>query len=512
MKGLQSDIKTKPSLIDWAAPLALGVISLAIRLSLVSKGYYQTDCLFLGIQAQKILDTGHMHYLHLLGYPGTALLGALFLGINSILNFNQPALSINLIGVLFSSLSLIPLYFIIKKLFDPLTAFLTTALVMIHPSFLAASVFGNSHMPGLFFFFVSMLNIIRFREQNSLRHLVTGALCAGLMWANRPQEIIHLITIGYLFLGPLNGPFKTRSSLKAFLGFGTIAFITTLVFYIPLILRTFSANNFTHQINEPLSIVRFVTGNLSLYALSVTTPAIIKSFTLGGAILLAAGLFLMIKHTWKLFIFLLFWLIPPLLLYASLVTTLPRYHLNIIIPLCIALGYGLSWFIHHKRHAFILAGIIYGILISILFTSIYPILNFRHQHDLMKEYGAWIRKNTEPSAIIYTQEDAWIIKHFAGRLTKRPPFQEFSQNKNALPEEHLIKMTQESLSSTLRSGIPVYVTSVALFSNDPHYRFKTLLEEHFALKPIAQTVMEEWHQGATNLILYKETLYKIAPR
>jgi hypothetical protein len=148
-------------------------------------------------------------------------------------------------------------------------------------------------------------------------------------------------------------------------------------------------------------------------------------------------------------------------------------------------------------------------LLGALFSEISPILNFRHKHDLMKEFGQWVKANTEPNAIIFDQDERHIIEHFSGRATKNPPFPEFASDTYSPDANRILAETKAFLEQKLREGIPIYTTSIGINSYDPEFRFKNLLEKFFRLKHVSQTTKEEWHQGSTNLILYRELLYKI---
>jgi len=496
-------------------PLALFGAAFSLNLSLISKGFYHTDCLGLAIQAQKILDTAQMHYLHLTGYPLTALLGALFLKIGPALGIANAAFSINMMSVVFSSLSGVLFYFFVKKICDPLTAALSTGLIITHPVFLATSVYGNSHMPALFFLMSAFLFLARYRQNGSIAPLVLSAVSLGLMTAARPQDIIILPAVAYLFLmklpvreAPRSQRRRSSGMIKHGIAFLLATIVTVMLFYLPMLTQ----NRGPGHVPLSSSIIREVLGDLDTYALWVSFQSVMVSFSPWAAGLILGGIVLLIKKSRGILILLILWAAGPLLFFGSLITTVPRYYINIILPLAVIVARCVAFLIKKNRRLAILACLCYGALLVNSLTRVYPVLLFRHQHDLMKDLGVWVAARSEPTAIIFCQDERGIIEYFAKRKTRKPPFMKYASRVYTRRDAKKLNDSRIFIERQLQQGVPLYATGAALTSHDPEHRFLKMLKINFGVEEIGQTVAEEWHQGATNLILYRERLYRIAPR
>jgi len=508
-----NSLKKQKFIENALLPLGLLGIGLALRLSLIGKGFYHPDTLILGIQAEKILTTGQMHYLHLVGYPLTALLGALFLKVGQLTGIANPALSINAMSVLFSSLTIAVVYFIVKKIADPLTAVLSTGLMIAHPVILAASVYGNTHAPALFFFFLGLYALLLYRDNNRQAPMLWfSAICAGLMAAARPQNLILLIPLSYIFFArPTRGSADETSppKLKDYAIFLFLALSTCLIFFIPMIQ---SEQGFAGHKESFRVLLQKVLPNLDLLPLLISLQSILFSFTLLGPFLIVLGLFTVLRKNPRLFIFILSLSLPLWLFYGCFLTYVPRYTQATVIALTIPIGYFLANAMKKNRTMLFLSTIMYFFILTIMFTNIHPVLLFRHRHDLMQDFGLWVKKQALADSLIYCQDDSTIVGYYSGRKTRNPPLVKFAHRPYVPEDAQRLDAELKLLREILMKGTPVYATHSALTAYDPQNRFLNALRAEFRLKSIGDVVCEEWHQGITQLVLYRERLYQILLR
>ncbi len=505
---------SKTARTDILAPLGLFVISLVLRLSVIGKGFYHPDALFLGIQSEKILASGHIHYLHLIGYPLTALLGAFFLWIGQALRITDPAVSINALSAIFSSLTIVIFYDLLKKILSPLAALLSASLLLVHPFFFAASVFGNSHMPSLFFFVLSLDLILIHRRDNRAAFFWLAAVSAGFMAAARPQNIIQLFPVGYAFLSwdkdsQPPGLKHLCAGLKKYGAFILVTGCVCFMFYIPM-LRTHGG--LVIDGGSPRDLWLSILPDLTAWGWWVSLKKIVLSFSPLGLIFIIIGLGAIFQKSRRLFTLIVCWALPAWIVFGCLATYVPRYSLNTVIALTIPIGHALSRLIHKNFRGAALGLLSFILLATLLWSDIYSIVLFRHRHDLMGDFGSWIKAKTPSDAVIYAQDEQMIIEHYADRAVKKAPFIKYAKRIYTAQDRQNLSAALQEIRDLLRDKVPVYITSSALTAYDPQKRFARALRAGFRLNPIGDIAMEEWHQGITTLILYRERLYQITSR
>ncbi len=492
-------------------PLAIFCLALGLRLALIGKGYYHSDNLFLGIQAQKMLATGTLHYLHLVGYPLTGLLGALFLKVGQLAGMENPALSINGMSVIFGSLAVMVFYFAVKRMTDLLTAILSAGLVMVHPVTLAASVYGNSHAPSLFFLFCGLALLLRYRDDRRRVTLSLAAVSAGLMAAARPQNMIMLLPLSYvLFLESPRASSDIGLKPKAgrCLVFLLLTVGTCLFFFIPLLHPDQAAASSGWTLS---SLWSQVAPNIDLAPFPFISKSILLSFTPLGMVLIVLGFIFLFRQNLRLLSLILFLALPQWLFYGCFLTYVPRYTQATVMALSILAAAYLTDLIKKKSFPSLVGILAYGLLIVALFAGIHDTLLFRHRHDLMRHYGLWFQAKTPPHAVIYCQDDGTIIRHYAQRRTANMPLVKFAHRYYHSQDNNRIASEVASIHKMLANGIPVFVTRSALTSYDPRRLFLKALREEFRLQTIDDCLMEDWHQGVLRTRLFRERLYRIVP-
>ena len=196
-------MKLRPPFHPALIPLLIGGLNLMLRLSVISRGPFNGDCLSLAIQAQRTLELLQPQYLFGTGYPLTVLLGALFWGMTQLLGNTDPVLAVNLMSVVLSSVTVSIHYLVVQKLLGRPAAVYSALLLSVFPVFLGISTYGMSHVPSLLFLHLGLLALLRDKETLAIKNIALSAFWLGCMGASRVQELALMSLPISILLGAL---------------------------------------------------------------------------------------------------------------------------------------------------------------------------------------------------------------------------------------------------------------------------------------------------------------------
>ena len=140
--------------------------------------------LALGIHHFSIVD----HQPHPPGYPLYILLGK----ISYFLTGNDTD-ALTLLSIILGSLSVVPFYLLVKKMFNQSIAFFASLLFIIIPIHWRLSEIALTDIPG--FFFLLTAGYFIYLSKNSLKKLTLSALFSGLVLGFRFNEIPILLAL-----------------------------------------------------------------------------------------------------------------------------------------------------------------------------------------------------------------------------------------------------------------------------------------------------------------------------
>jgi 4-amino-4-deoxy-L-arabinose transferase-like glycosyltransferase len=491
-------------LYRWIIPILLLFFSLLLRLALISKGPYHVDCLTLAINAQQTLANHQLHYQFGTGYPLTVLTGSLFVGLTRLFALHDPVFAVNLMSVIFSSLSVLILYLLVENLFNSRAAFFSALLFSLHPIFLSLSVYGNSHTVSIFFLLCSLYALASSKQRFSQ---LLFALFFGLMGAARLQDMILIIapiSIFWIFWykNAISNFGRRIFTLTLCI---SVAFLIAGLFHIPYLL------NSTHlQYSSQFKI--FWTIGLTKNFLGFFSPYLIRSFkiigfstTLSSMLIAWFGLTKMLKEKLPLAILVITWFSIPLMFYGNLMTSVPRFFLISIPPLCLAFGYGIDRLLCTRKFIMKLSLATICVLIILLpnVTNIFPILLFRHTHALLPDWAHYVKNHTEPNALIISGDDEAFFNYYGQRQTLGRP-----KNMGPYRKEDLNSF-KEILDNHLAANIPIYITSTGLYTYDQSGAFSSYIKTHYQLEYRGQRISEDWHNGELFLEKVAESFFRI---
>ncbi len=556
-QAINSPPKLAKASLNYLIPFLLFIFSFSIRLSLISKGPYHIDCLNLALQAQETLKTHQLHYLFGFGYPLTVLLGSFFVAFTNIFSIDDPVLAINLMSVFFSSLCVVANFLFAKKFFHTLlsfpllnrtpnlpahrfaiqlaggpaasisppgdwelerkssiTALVSSLLLNVLPSFLGVSIYGTSHTPCLFFLLTGLYFLMCYLENKYPRDLFLASLAVGFMGANRLQDLILMsIPISFLFFLK-TGQGKKHSTeentigtqLKTCLIFWTITSFIVILFHLPFLIGP-AHTSYHNQLSAfyQQAFGPNFRGILSPSLLRSLAFLIFNLFPL-GLILAAGGFYQLRKQSTMVFVFLSLWFWGPLLFYGNLHSAAPRFLIISMIPLVLALGYMVSSIAESNTIFKRTPVLLLFLLEFLMFSNIYPILAFRHDHDSLPEFARWVAKLSEQNALIIAGDEGFFIEHYGHRALLYRPANAFD-----FKDTELLNFKQK-LDDTLARRTPVYIDANGLYSYDAEKKFSNLIKKNYHLTFLGKKIIEEWYPGEIFKDIQWQGLFKITPK
>ena len=483
-----------------------------IRLSVISLGPFNVDCLNLAVKAQNTLGQHQLHFLNGTGYPLTILLGSLFVALTGLAGNSDPVFAVNLMSVVLSSLTIVCFYLFIQTFLDRKTALFSSILFSLYPAYLGLSTYGMSHTPSIFFLILGLCFIQEYARMNIRSLLFFGAGCFGCMGASRVQEYALIaIPVTLLFwrmrkqhprCQPDRLPDRRFWRDTAFMWASSAIF--AFLFYIPLLVDA-------PRTGYLIQLRKYWDASTAPNFLGFFSPALFDSFksiffglTPIGAITVLIGFLLILKDDKQKALSLLAWFILPLLFLGNLSMSTDRFIMVCLIPLFIFSGYFFAYLYAFPAPRFrLLAFFAFGIITVTMFANIYPVLLFRHRHALLPDFARFVKRVTDPSAKIITGDEAPFISYYGNRDIVFRPFDAIR-----IPQPHL-NIFKRQLDQLLAEEVPVYITSSGLFSYDPGKGFSDFIKNNYELDYAGETLSEGWHQGAARLRIGVEKLYRL---
>ncbi|MCK5013121.1 MAG: DUF2723 domain-containing protein, partial [Candidatus Omnitrophica bacterium] len=513
----------------------LFLVGLILRISLISKGPYHADTMGLVIAAERTLETGVLQRQSPTGYPLTMIFASMAIYIARLFSVTNAALAVNYVSVLFSALAVVSFYYLIQEIlaYDNTIAvngysqkqinilsLIGSILFSVSPIFLGLSVYGKSHIPCMFFLLQGILFLFIYFRKNKRSHYILSAVCLGLMGAARIHDLVLMsVSLCFLFfmLYPGRDPSVSnmntghttliRTKIKSAAIFSVVTISTIFFFYAPYFFQG-EIGFYPRGISEYLTFV--LTDNfMGLFSIHLPKALgyLVRNFTLPGFLLSIGGYFLLIVKNKKLFFFLLLWAVCPLFYYGNLYMTLTsRYFVLILPPFIIA---SVFIVIRLLRQAGFVRYITYLFLFVVsctMFIRIYPNLKVRHDEALTPRFAQWVKSVTRKDARVIQADGAVFISYYGHRQPMRRPTRPLHSNTVGMDELAAFKRQIDTL---LKQNIPVYISSVGLYTYDYEKHFSDYMKANYELKFIGSHPYEGWHGGAMSQNIVLVDLYRI---
>lgn len=518
---------------DTVIPLVIFLFAFALRIALISKGPYHGDTMALIIQAEKTLESFQLHKQSALGFPLIVILASFFIFLFDLLGIGTHALAVNFMSVVFSSFTVVVFYYLCAEFFEHftrmprnaqtrdyqrLTAIIGAILLSVSPIFLGISVYGKNHAPCLFFLLLGVWSFLRYQRTGRSLFFYGSALSLGLMGAVRLIDLVLMAAplsfLWTLFLKNKPAPSGDASGLRLNFAEAGKRFVTwwaliagcVLLFYLPYFFQG-QAGSFLRPLERYIdhALLDNFLGFFS-HKLLVTLSFLVKNFTYAGLLLSLGGLVVLFGLNRKITYFLILWIICPVVYYGNLRMTVTSRYFVILLP---AIIFCMAFVFAHfrdkalwlKAMAFIL---LFGIGVS-TFIRVYPLLKIRHEKADVPDFVRWFDRMAEPGARIIHGDGSAFFHYYSDRKTAYRPLKT-----RVFTDEELADFKKRT-DALLDKGVPLYITSVGLFSYDYAKKFSNFVFDNYCLEYKGSHHYEDWHGGAmTNRRIPLKT-YKIHP-
>ncbi|MEW6008611.1 MAG: glycosyltransferase family 39 protein [Candidatus Omnitrophota bacterium] len=484
-------------------PILLFILSLALRISLLSKGPYHTDALELAIKSRLTISTLKLHYQHGAGYPFNVVLGSiseLLLSLFGLTDFT----AVNLMSAIFGSLAVMMLFLVCKEILSKKTALISSILFSVSPAFLSVSTFAINHPASIFFALSSIYFMLLFSKKMLDKYLILSGISLSLCASTRLPDILIICPVLYIYISTLlkiwNGWHGAITDFKHHWKFSLSAGLPLIIFYMPMIML--KGLKSIIETNRNINLGKFLwfkpRNILMALKFSLRTLAPIT------AMLSIPGLSLLTRERRWISIILIFWSLPLFYFYANTSTLEPRFLIISLIPLIIAAAYFIDKLTIYKK--LILNFVAYVFLLLAVFEMllfILPILNFRHNHSLIVDFAKNIAKEIGPKAKVIAIDEALFLRYFGNiDVIARPV---------SCDEQELKAFLKGIVDKNLQEGRRLFIIETALEVYDDDKKFRKALFRQYKLKLVGEYLNEDWHHDNCRLSIFKEKLFEIIP-
>ena len=204
-----------------------------LRLSFISKGPFHYDTLDLALSAQKTLDSFHLYYEHLPGYPLTVIIGAFFIFVFRLFGMEDPVFCVNFMSVVMGAGDVLMLFLLVERLFDFNKAVFSSLLLACFMPHVAISTFGKSFTLGIFLSLLSAYFMLRYTQEKKALFLIFSAIFLGLCAAARLSDVLCIVPIAWLLFSGRKAPLWKVKIFHSFYFYG--GGLATSVFYLPML-------------------------------------------------------------------------------------------------------------------------------------------------------------------------------------------------------------------------------------------------------------------------------------
>jgi len=503
---------------EFCIILFLFLISFIPRFELLSKGPFHWDTLYMIQCAEKTLK-GKIALAQDVGALPAVFLDALFILIAHILNLNK-FFVVNIAVGFGASLSICFFYLFIKELLNSKkAAFYSSILYSFLPPFFSVSTFGRTdHIFSLLFFFISFWLLVKYIKENNLKIYLSSLAFLGLAISTRfPEFLMFLVYLLILFIFGERIWIEKKNlkvKKKVITEVGLAIIIPTVVFfifYLPFIgevINRIILHATTEQFGKWAGIY-------SPY-LVISLRYLFKSLSFWGIALSIFGTIILFRNRkYKEILIFTFWFLIMFIFFGNQVTVAARFLITSMIPLLILTSYFITEFLNFFQ-SFLKINIssftsnsiqliLVAILIYLTFLPVYPILEFRHNHNMQKEFAMYLKNITEDNAIILAKDEGIFLRYYLGSTNRS--ITSFPSTCNSTKMKEFF----EKMDSWLEENRSVYIIETGL-AYDPCRLFLNTLLQNYNLTLVGKHLNEDWHHKSIYPGLFEERVFKITKK
>ncbi|MFH0859726.1 MAG: glycosyltransferase family 39 protein [Candidatus Altiarchaeota archaeon] len=492
----------------WMIPIAIFVIAFLPRFAYMNDGLFHTDSVIMAIAVENTFKTLNLHYMHPPGYPGQVIIATVLYAIHHALTGAESAeFACTFTSVLLGSLGVVMLYYFVEEFFQSRRAAIFSSLILtVFPVYLSLSTYAKDHATEVFFLLLAAYLSARASRTKSRRLTVLASLACGYAIAIR---IVNLLFLPFFMLIYYReSPVKVKKkgdALRLMLDKNPKAFaeeLLTLLLPAALMFLLLYLPMFTSEGIQPLRYVAGYARWLGIFSdvLPTSLEWATISITPLGWLLFAAGFLAYFKREKRKSLVILGWAVAFFLYGGNLGITTPRYVIPALVPVVMFMGVALD--VIWGRAGNVASVIVLIILMSWMFFTIQPILEFRSELSGPKAFALEVMKNTEPNALILTMDQSYHIEYYAKRRARG-----YSVADGA---EGMDKMLAD-VDISLENGTPVYVMT-SLFSYPGRELLMQKMDQEYNFENVGTFLNEDWHRDSIFSAINNETLLRISKK
>lgn len=537
----------------WIAG-GLFLIALLLRFHLLNAGLWYTDAVIAAQSAEATYNTGVLHYMHGVGYPGNVITITLLYALFKLVgNASSAEFATLFSSLFFASLTVGLIYLLVKKMLNSTFAAISASLVLnMLPVYLSTSTFGMSHQMAGFFIVLAFYLAMHASEYQDIKLKILAS--ASLGWASAIRlESLQMLPLVLLFYW-INRPpfslstkegyikFKLRQNrddlIKDLACFIIPGLIMLLLPYTPMV-----KENGVKPLWDAFEYNRW----LGFWVPGLTSMVIdwvSISMTTLGWILLFAGLIALFGRDKYIFLVVLVWCAYFFVL-ANTLTVEDRHTIPALIGFTLAIGFGLEW-VYNRIHKIVGIAVLL-LLLGMMFNTIYPILSYRSGFCGPKSFAYTLKDIVEKNSVVIAIDESPHLQYYGKLNTIGHPID---------GDEAKIKENMDEIGGYLNNGTSVYLVSSAFAYDTPGglsynpdsgqlYDAKTKkiynnlvynpssksitdttsgvnislygvwqveLFSNFVVTPIKTVENEDWHKKSVMFGKYGEAVFKISKR
>ena len=482
--------------------LTLFLITIIIRILFKNGSVFHWDSLKDVLMIEQTLITGKLQYSYAYGAPGMIIFVFLFYWLENLITGTTSAeTSYFFATFLTTGLSIVLLYLISKTITKDKFISISAALILcFNAIFLSVTTYPKTHAIALFFILTSMYLIFSYNKLKKTWPIILSGVFFGLSVAIRILNVFLILPMLLLYLNPkkMGDGFsikKDKLKLKNLIYFSISSIGTWYSLFYNKIKEVGGLLNYLESLLIEQNVAVGWQGLISP-SLKISLNYLYQSITAWGLILLILGTIICIKKQKKLFIFLMLWILPALIYFGNILMPQARFFIILLPALSLLIAIG-ARHIYNKNKILGILSIL--ILIILMFSTAYPIINHRHNYSGPEEFALWINEQTEENAIIITNDLGFFIEYYGNRTTLSHPRSGDSEEINAFIRR---------LKNYSNGEIPIYSTGEG-FSIDPEKKVLIEITKHFEITLIGEKETEAYQYAELELRKYKEKLFKL---
>ncbi|PIN86279.1 hypothetical protein COV19_05720 [Candidatus Woesearchaeota archaeon CG10_big_fil_rev_8_21_14_0_10_44_13] len=486
--------------------ILLFIASLALRIIFVNEGIPHFDSIADANKAPLTISTGKLQYSYGYGSPGiVVLLTAAYYVDHLVRGATNAEFAYFFITLVTAALSISVLYLVAKKITgDRLIGIFSAVLFCVTPIYLSVTTYPKTHGPGEFFSLLAGYYLLRAADKGNdeLKNIIISGLLFSFAISIRVFSFFYIIPFLIFYANPMIVSGKKISFNKGILDKKNIfwflfsVLIIVFILFIPRLLEV-GAGGFINILLGERKTVAWQ-GAMS-DRLSFALSQLHRSVTWLGWAAGALGIYYLYRKNKVALAALAVWFFMFFIYFGNLRGVEARFLTSALIAILILAACGCKLLYNSNR--ILGLAVVIGLVVW-MFTTIYPVLEYRHNYSGQKEFALWAGSMTEPNSILISTDEGFFYEFYTGK--------KFIGHYYSGSDDEIANFI-DILHNYLQKGVPVYMAQSGI-GYDPDGRFTKELLKNFDVYVVGSKTNEAYSQNTLQLQLYDEKLFKLVEK